>query len=149
MERTFIIVKPDAVQRGLTGDIINRFERRGLKSVAIKMVQAERATVEEHYAEHKGKGFYEGLVTYLMSGPIVIIALEGKGAIKAARQTIGATRPMEAEVGTIRGDLALEVGRNLVHGSDSESSAARELGLWFGDSDYVSHTRPGEAWIYE
>jgi nucleoside-diphosphate kinase len=149
MERTFIIVKPDAVQRGLTGEIISRFERRGLKSVGIKMIQAERATVEEHYAEHKGKGFYEGLVGYLMSGPIVIIALEGKGAIKAARQTIGATRPMEAEVGTIRGDLALEVGRNLVHGSDSETSAARELGLWFSDSDFVSHTRPGEAWIYE
>lgn len=149
MERTFIIVKPDAVQRGLTGEIISRFERRGLKSVAIKMVQAERATVEEHYAEHKGKGFYEGLVAYLMSGPIVLIALEGKGAIKAARQTIGATRPMEADVGTIRGDLALEVGRNLVHGSDGPEAAARELGLWFSEGDYVDHTRPGEAWIYE
>lgn len=149
MERTFIIVKPDAVQRGLTGEIISRFERRGLKSVAIKMIQAERATVEEHYAEHKGKGFYEGLVGYLMSGPIVIIALEGKGAIKAARQTIGATRPMEADVGTIRGDLALEVGRNLVHGSDGPEAATRELGLWFSEGDYVDHTRPGEAWIYE
>jgi nucleoside-diphosphate kinase len=149
MERTFIIVKPDAVQRGLTGEIISRFERRGLKSVAIRMIQAERATVEEHYAEHKGKGFYEGLVNYLMSGPIVIVALEGKNAIKAARQTIGATRPMEADVGTIRGDLALEVGRNLVHGSDGTESAARELGLWFSDSDYVAHTRPGEEWIYE
>ncbi len=149
MERTFIIVKPDAVQRGLTGEVISRFERRGLKCVAIKMVQAERATVEEHYVEHKDKDFYEGLVTYLMSGPIVIIALEGKNAIKAARQTIGATRPMEADVGTIRGDLALEVGRNLVHGSDGGDAATRELGLWFRDSDYVAHTRPGEAWIYE
>src|SRR5687768_7828481 len=129
MERTFIIIKPDAVQRGLTGEIISRFERRGLKSVAIKMVQAERATVETHYGAHEGKGFYDGLVNYLMSGPIVLIALEGNNAIRAARQTIGSTRPLEAEVGSIRADYALEVGRNLVHGSDKAESAERELAL--------------------
>ena len=149
MERTFIIVKPDAFQRGLTGEIISRFERRGLKVVAMKLITATREVVEQHYAEHNGKPFYEGLVGYLMSGPIVVLALEGKNAIVASRHTIGATRPTEAAPGTIRGDLAIEIGRNLVHGSANSDDAARELALWFTDQDYSSHIRPGEEWIYE
>ncbi len=149
MERTFIIVKPDAFQRGLTGEIISRFERRGLKVVAMKLVNAARDVVAQHYAEHDGKPFYEGLVAYLMSGPVVILALEGKNAIIASRQTIGATRPTEAAPGTIRGDLAIEIGRNLVHGSAHSEDAALELGLCFTYADYPAHTRPGEEWIYE
>jgi nucleoside-diphosphate kinase len=149
MERTLIIIKPDAVQRGLTGEIIKRFEQRGLKVVAMKMMQAERGLVEEHYAEHRGKGFYEGLVEYLMSSAVVVFALEGKNAIQAARQTIGLTKPLEATPGTIRGDFALEVGRNLVHGSDGGESAQRELGLWFNEEEFIPHERVTEKWIYE
>lgn len=149
MERTLIILKPDAVQRGLTGDIINRFERRGLKIVALKMMQVPRSLAEEHYGEHKGKGFYEGLVNYITSSPVVVMALEGKNAIEIARHTIGKTKPWEAAPGTIRGDLAIEVGRNLVHGSDGGESAQRELSLWFTDADYAPHTRVAEQWLYE
>ncbi len=149
MERTLIIIKPDAVQRGLTGEILKRFEARGLKVVAMKMMHADREIAQQHYAEHEGKGFYEGLVSYITSEPVVVLALEGKAAIKAARQSIGSTKPLEAAPGTIRGDFALEVGRNLVHGSDSPESAERELGIWFAESDFAPHTRPYESWLYE
>lgn len=149
MEQTLIIVKPDAVQRGLTGEIIRRFEQRGLKIVGMKLVQVSRELAQRHYAEHEGKGFYEGLVSYITSSPVIVMALEGNRAIELARNTIGKTRPWEAAPGTIRGDLAVEVGRNLVHGSDSPESAARELGLWFAQDEINSWARTNEAWIHE
>ena len=149
MERTLIILKPDAVQRGLTGELINRFERRGLKIVAMKLMQVPTELAEAHDGEHKGRSVYEDLVRYITSEPVVVMALEGKGAIAAARQTIGSTRPIEAAPGTIRGDLALEVGRNLVHGSDGGDSAERELALWFKEEEFAPHTRVTEAWIYQ
>lgn len=149
MEQTLIIVKPDAVQRGLTGEIIRRFEQRGLKIVGMKLVQVTRELAAQHYAEHEGKGFYEGLVSYITSSPVVVMALEGNKAIELSRNTIGKTRPWEAAPGTIRGDLAVEVGRNLVHGSDSPESAARELGLWFAQGEINSWARTNESWIHE
>lgn len=149
MERTLIIVKPDAVQRGLTGEIITRFERRGLKVVAMKMLQVSRDLAEQHYAVHKGKPFYEGLVNYIVSSPVVVFVLEGKNAVAAARQTIGATNPLNAEAGTIRGDFGLEIGRNLVHGSDSPENAVAEIELWFRPEEIVSHQRATDVWIYE
>ncbi|HBY98168.1 MAG TPA: nucleoside-diphosphate kinase [Chloroflexi bacterium] len=149
MERTLIIVKPDGVQRGLTGEIINRFERRGLKVVAMKMLQVSRDLAEEHYAIHKGKPFYEGLVDYIISSPVVVFVLEGKHAVAAARKTIGATNPLNAEAGTIRGDYGLEIGRNLVHGSDSPENAAAEVALWFRPGETATHERATDRWIYE
>ncbi|MCB0077855.1 MAG: nucleoside-diphosphate kinase [Anaerolineales bacterium] len=149
MERTLIIVKPDGVQRGLTGEIISRFERRGLKVVALKMLQVDRGLAEEHYAVHKGRPFYDGLIEYIVSAPVVVMALEGKNAVKAARQTIGATNPLEAAPGTIRGDYGMEIGRNLIHGSDSVENGETELALWFSAADYAPQERPGSEWIYE
>lgn len=149
MERTFIIVKPDAVQRGLTGDILKRFEQRGLKIVGMKLVQVSRELAEKHYAEHVGKGFYEGLVSYITSGPVVALALEGTNAVAAARGTIGSTKPVESTPGSIRGDFGLEVGRNLVHGSDGLESAARELALWFSDAELTGWTRSTDPWVFE
>jgi nucleoside-diphosphate kinase len=149
MERTLIIAKPDAVQRGLTGELISRFEQRGLKVIALKMVQVSRELAEQHYAVHAGKGFYAGLVNYIISAPVVVFVLEGGNAVAAARQTIGATNPINAAPGTIRGDFALEVGRNLVHGSDSPENAATEIALWFNEAELVSHSRPTETWLYE
>jgi nucleoside-diphosphate kinase len=144
-----IIVKPDGVQRGLTGDIITRFERRGLRIVGMKFMQASRALAEKHYAVHQGKPFYEGLVSYIISSPVVVMALEGTNAVAVARKTIGATRPNEAEAGTIRGDFALEVGRNLVHGSDSVENAAAEIALWFAPEDLTAWPRNNDPWIFE
>jgi len=149
VERTFIIVKPDAVQRGLTGEILKRFEQRGLKIVGMKLVQVTRDLAEKHYAEHVGKGFYEGLVSYITSGPVVALALEGTNAVAAARSTIGSTKPVESTPGSIRGDFGLEVGRNLVHGSDGLESAARELALWFSESELTGWTRSTDAWVFE
>ena len=149
MERTLIIIKPDAVQRGLTGEIIKRFEQRGLKIVAMKMVQVDRQLAERHYDVHRERSFFPKLIDYIISSPAVVIGLEGKNAIKAARQTIGATNPLEATPGTIRGDFGMEVGRNLVHGSDSVENAAIELALWFSENDFAPHTRVTEAWLYE
>ena len=133
MERTLILVKPDAFARNLTGEIIARFERKGLRLVALKQMQMERSLAERHYAEHEGKPFYEELVGFITSGPLVAMVLEGAGAVLAARQVIGATNPLEAAPGSIRGDYAVEVGQNMVHGSDSSESAAREVGLFFPD----------------
>lgn len=149
MEPTLIIVKPDGVQRGLTGEIISRFERRGLKVVAMKMLQVPRELAEEHYAVHKGKPFYEGLVNYIISSPVVVFVLEGKNAVAVARKTIGATNPLNAEPGTIRGDFGLEIGRNLVHGSDSPENAAAEVALWFRPDEIVAHERANDRWVYE
>lgn len=149
MERTLIILKPDAVQRGLAGEILGRFEARGLKIIGMKFMQVSRELAEKHYDVHQGKPFFEGLVNYITSSPVVVIALEGVNAIQAARTTIGATRPQEAAAGTIRGDLALEVGRNLVHGSDSVENGQIEVGNFFQESELFSWKRDTDSWIFE
>jgi nucleoside-diphosphate kinase len=131
MDRTLILVKPDAFARGMTGEILARFERKGLKIVALRGLTMTSELAEQHYAEHSERPFFGELVEFITSGPIVAIVFEGNGAVKAARQVIGATDPLEAATGSIRGDFALEMGRNMVHGSDSEESAAREAGLFF------------------
>ena len=133
MERTLILVKPDAFARNLTGEIIARFERKGLRLVAMNLLTMTSDLAERHYAEHEGKPFYEELVTFITSGPLVAFVLEGEQAVVAARQVIGATDPLQATTGSIRGDFAIEVGQNMVHGSDSPESAAREVGLFFPD----------------
>jgi nucleoside-diphosphate kinase len=133
MERTLILVKPDAFARNLTGEIIARFERKGLRLVALSLMTMTRELAGSHYAEHVGKGFYEELVSFITSGPLVAMVLEGEQAVVAARQVIGATNPLEANTGSIRGDYAISVGQNMVHGSDSPESAAREVTLFFPD----------------
>jgi nucleoside-diphosphate kinase len=131
MERTLILVKPDAFARNLTGEIIARFERKGLRLAALQQMTMTRELAAQHYAEHEGKGFYDELVDFITSGPLVAMVLEGESAITAARQVIGATNPIEANTGSIRGDYATSVGQNMVHGSDAPESAAREIGLFF------------------
>jgi nucleoside-diphosphate kinase len=134
MERTLILVKPDAFARNLTGEIIARFERKGLGLAALKLMTMTRELATQHYAEHEGKPFFEELVEFITSGPLVAMVLEGDAAVKAARQVIGATNPLEATTGSIRGDFAIAVGQNMVHGSDSDESAAREAALFFPQS---------------
>ncbi|HEX3304395.1 MAG TPA: nucleoside-diphosphate kinase [Thermomicrobiales bacterium] len=148
-EQTLIIVKPDGVQRGLVGEIVGRLERRGLKIVAMQMQEVSRETAERHYAEHEGKPFFAGLVDYITSAPVVVMVLEGPQAVAAARSTIGSTKPVEATPGTIRGDLGMMVGRNLVHGSDSPESGKREIGIFFGDSATYGYARDMDRWILE
>jgi nucleoside-diphosphate kinase len=131
MERTLILIKPDAFARNLSGEIIARFERKGLRLVAMSLMTMTRDLAARHYAEHEGKGFYEELVSFITSGPLVAMVLEGEEAVVAARQVIGATNPLQANTGSIRGDYAIEVGQNMVHGSDSPDSAAREVALFF------------------
>jgi nucleoside-diphosphate kinase len=133
MDRTLILVKPDAFARGLTGEIITRFERKGLRIVALRHMTVERELAERHYAEHSERPFFGELVDFITSGPIVAMVLEGPEAVKAARQLIGATNPLEAAPGSIRGDLAIEMGANMVHGSDSPQAAEREASLFFGE----------------
>ncbi|MBZ0306137.1 MAG: nucleoside-diphosphate kinase [Anaerolineae bacterium] len=149
MERTLIIVKPDAVQRGLTGEIIKRFEQRGLRIIGLKMMQVSEALAKKHYAEHEGKSFFEPLVSYITSSPVVVLALEGPNAIQAARNTIGSTKPHEALAGTIRGDFGMEVGRNLVHGSDKPESGQREVANFFSEEELLSWSRNTDPWIFE
>jgi nucleoside-diphosphate kinase len=148
MQQTFVIVKPDGVQRGLVGEIITRFERRGLKIVAMKMLQVSDELAHEHYGVHEGKPFFDGLLQYITSSPVVAMVVEGTDAIALVRNTVGATRPAEAAPGTIRGDFGIEVGRNLVHASDGEDTAASEIALWFGD-EAISWERNTDAWIFE
>jgi nucleoside-diphosphate kinase len=148
-ERTFAMVKPDGVQRGLVGEVVARYERRGLKLVGLKIMRVSRQLAEEHYAEHKGKPFYAGLVGYITSGPVVALALEGRNAVQVVRDVNGATDPAKALPGTIRGDLALDIGRNLVHGSDSLPTAQRELKLYFSEQDIVDWERGSERWVHE
>jgi nucleoside-diphosphate kinase len=131
LSRTLILVKPDAFARGLTGEILARFERKGLTIAALKLVQTPRETAETHYAEHAERPFFGELVDFITSAPLVAAVLEGDDVVKASRQLIGATNPLEANTGSIRGDFAIEVGQNLVHGSDSDESAEREIGIWF------------------
>ncbi len=149
MERTLIIIKPDAVQRGLTGEILRRFEARGLRIIGMKFIQVSRELAEKHYEVHKERPFFASLVNYIISSPVVVIALEGTNAIAAARKTIGSTKPQEAEAGTIRGDLALEIGRNLVHGSDSVENGQIEVANFFSAAELVSWPRATDPWIFE
>ncbi len=150
MERTLIIVKPDAVQRGLTGEIIKRFEQRGLRIIGMKLLQIDNALAEKHYDVHRLKPFFAGLVEYITAGPVVVMALEGSDAIAAARATIGATKPAEAAAGTIRGDYALEIGRNLVHGSDSVANGALEVANFFAEGELcAAWARAVDPWVFE
>ena len=149
MERTLIIIKPDAVQRGLIGEIVTRFERRGLRIAAMKLIHIDKALAERHYAIHKGKPFYEPLIQYITSSPVVVMALEGNNAIEIARRTMGATDPAEAAPGTIRADFGLEIGRNLAHGSDGPETAAIEVPLFFSEKELVSYERDTDRWIFE
>ena len=149
MERTLVIIKPDAVQRGLIGEITTRLEKRGLKIVAMKMIHLNQELAAKHYAVHFGKPFYEGLIEYITSSPVVVMAVEGKQAIEIVRSTMGATDPAQAAPGTIRADFALEIGRNLVHGSDGPETAAFELGLFFRDDELLSWNRDTDRWIFE
>lgn len=149
MERTFLAVKPDGVQRGLVGEIVSRFERKGFKLVGLKLMQVSRQQAETHYGEHKGKPFFEGLISFITSGPIVAMAWEGKGVIATARAMMGATNPANAGSGTIRGDYAVDMGRNIIHGSDGPESAERELGLFFAPGELLDWSRTIDTWIYE
>ena len=145
-ERTLVLVKPDGVQRQLVGRILSRYEERGLRIVGLKLVKVDRELAERHYAVHKGKPFFEGLVAFITSGPLVAAALEGPDAIAMVRTMNGATKPVEATPGTIRGDLAVEMGQNLVHASDSVESAATELGIWFTGDELVTYRREIDRW---
>jgi len=148
-ERTFTLLKPDAVQRGLVGEILQRFERKGLKLVAMKAMRVSKELAEAYYAEHKGKPFFDPLVRYVTSSPVVALVLEGEGAVAVVRKMMGRTNSAEAEPGTVRGDYGLIIGRNLIHGSDSLASAAREIGLFFRPEELLEYTRTDEAWLYE
>ncbi len=149
MERTLVVIKPDGVQRGLVGPILTRFEQRGLRILALKMLTVPRAMAEAHYAVHQGKFFYPDLVRYISSGPVVALVLEGVEAIKVVRLMVGSTRPYEAAPGTIRGDYALTGLRNLIHASDAPETAAAEIALWFEQDELQSYTRDLDRWIYE
>ncbi|MCA9985112.1 MAG: nucleoside-diphosphate kinase [Anaerolineales bacterium] len=149
MEKTLILVKPDGVQRGLAGEIISRFERRGLKMVGMKFMLMSRELAETHYGVHRERPFFESLVSYIISGPIVAMVWEGKDAIAAARSTMGATNPVAAAPGTIRGDFGMEIGRNLVHGSDSPENGEKEVALFFKAEELVSWGRDADSWIKE
>jgi nucleoside-diphosphate kinase len=147
IETTLILSKPDAVSRGLVGEIISRIERRGYVIIAMRMLQIDGDRARRHYSEHAGKPFFDDLVSFITSGPLVALAVEGEGAIDGCRQIIGATDPMNAAPGSIRGDFAQTIGRNLVHGSDHPESAKRELEIFFKDSDFVSRRHDLERWI--
>ena len=148
-EKTFAMVKPDGVQRGLVGKIVQRFEERGLKICAMKMMKIQRELAERHYEEHKGKGFYEPLLSHITSGPVVCMVLEGENAIAAVRAMMGKTNPQDAAPGTIRADFSQVTGRNIVHGSDSSESAKREINLCFNDYEIQKYEKIDEAWLYE
>ncbi|MEM4161334.1 MAG: nucleoside-diphosphate kinase [Thermoplasmata archaeon] len=149
MERTFVMLKPDAIQRGLCGEIIARFERRGLKIVAMKMLWITKELAEKHYGEHRGKKFFEGLISYITSGPVIAMVIEGKNAVKLVREMMGKTNPQESMPGTIRGDYGIELGRNIIHGSDSLASAEREIALFFTKEEIFDYKLATESWIYE
>jgi len=148
METTLIILKPDAVQRGLAGEILNRFERKGLQLVAMKMTMVPKDLAETHYAEHKGKPFYPGLIEFITSSPVIVLAVRGVEAISVCRKLIGATNGRKAEPGSIRGDFGMSGGYNMIHGSDSPESAERELKLWFPDG-VIAYDRTGDQWSYD
>ena len=147
MQRTLVLAKPDAVQRGLIGEIVARFERKGLKVVGLRLLTVPRAMAEQHYAVHAGKHFYDGLVAFITSGPVAAVALEGPDAIAVVRRMVGKTMPNEAEPGTIRGDLGVSGLRNLIHASDAPETAEAELALWFGSDALVEYDRAVDEWI--
>ncbi len=149
IEKTFVMVKPDGVQRGLVGRIVQRFEDRGVKVVAMKMMRIPRELAERHYAEHIGKVFYEPLLSYIVSGPVVCMVLEGENCVAAARAMMGKTNPQDASPGTIRGDFSQVTGRNIIHGSDSPESAKREIKLFFNDYELQKYDQADEAWLFE
>ncbi|WNZ24586.1 nucleoside-diphosphate kinase [Leptolyngbya sp. NK1-12] len=149
MERTFIAIKPDGVQRGIVGEIIRRFEAKGFTLVGLKLMQANRELAEQHYAVHKERPFFAGLVEFITSGPLVAMVWEGDGVIASARKLIGATNPLNAEPGTIRGDYGVSVGRNLIHGSDAPETAQQEIKLWFKDEELVGWQPTITPWLYE
>eukprot|EP01013_Petalomonas_cantuscygni_P036963 TRINITY_DN67705_c0_g1_i1.p2 TRINITY_DN67705_c0_g1~~TRINITY_DN67705_c0_g1_i1.p2 ORF type:complete len:165 (+),score=38.43 TRINITY_DN67705_c0_g1_i1:38-496(+) len=148
-ERTFIAIKPDGVQRGLVGEIIARFEKKGFKLVALKMVHVSKEHAEKHYADLSTKPFFKGLVDYIVSSPVVAMVWEGLDAVATGRRMLGATKPQDSQPGTIRGDLCLHVGRNIIHGSDAVESATNEIALWFTPAELVSWTPAATPWIYE
>ncbi len=148
-ERTLVLIKPDGVQRGLIGKIISRFEDKGLKIVAMKMLHLTKENAEEHYAQHKGKPFFDSLINYITSAPIVAMVVEGKNAVACIRKVVGATNPQEAEPGTIRFDFAMDIGRNIIHASDSPDTAEREIKLFFDESEIFDYKRIDEEWVYE
>ncbi len=149
MERTLVIVKPDGVQRGLVGEALKRMEARGLKMVGLKMMAVSQELARQHYAVHAGKAFFEPLISYITSAPVVVVVFEGKDAIAAVRSTVGATNPVQAAPGSIRGDLAMEIGRNLIHASDSPETAKAEVALWFKEGELVDWSRDADRWISE
>ena len=149
MERTFVMVKPDGVHRNLAGDIISRFENKGFKITALKLIQVDRETAEKHYEEHADKPFFTGLVEYITSSPVVVMVVEGKNVVQEIRKMMGKTNPQEAAPGTIRGDFAIEIGRNIVHGADSVESAEREIALYFEEREIISYGKQLDEWVYE
>lgn len=149
MDRTLVLIKPDGVQRGLMGEVITRLEQRGLRLVGAKFMQVSQELAETHYAIHKGKPFYDGLIAYITSAPVMAMVWEGPNAIAAVRQTMGATRPTEAAPGSVRHDFALEVGRNLTHASDSVENGQAEVSLWFTEHELVDWKRANDPWIFE
>ncbi|XP_050423804.1 nucleoside diphosphate kinase-like [Adelges cooleyi] len=148
-ERTFIMIKPDGVQRGLVGKIIKRFETKGFKLVAMKFTWPSEQLLKDHYADLSSKGFFPGLIKYMSSGPVVAMVWEGLDAVKTGRFLLGATNPKDSNPGTIRGDLCIQVGRNIIHGSDAVESAQKEIGLWFTEKEVVPWTRTVDSWVYE
>ena len=149
MERTLVLVKPDGVQRGMVGEVISRLERRGIKLVGMKMMQVDEALAHRHYGEHEGKPFFQGLVDFITSSPLVAMVWEADDAVEIVRGTMGQTNPKNAAPGTIRGDLGVNIGRNLVHGSDSPESAQREVALFFGETEILDYSRNNDPWITE
>ena len=149
MERTLVILKPDAVQRGLIGQLTARLEQRGIKLVGMRLIQIDTELAARHYAVHKGKPFYDGLIKYITSSPVVVQVWEGKRVIEIVRRTCGATNPIDADLGTIRADFGVEIGRNLIHASDGPETAAYEIPLYFAEAELVAWSRATDAWINE
>jgi len=147
MEKTFIMLKPDAVLRGLTGEVIARFEKKGFKLVGMKLIQVDRTLAEAHYAEHRGKEFFEPTVAYIMSSPVVALVWEGKNVVALARELMGATNPANANPGSIRGMYAVDISRNVIHGSDSVASAEREIALYFKSEELVDYHKASDEWL--
>ncbi len=148
MERSLVLIKPDAIQRGLAGEIISRLEKKGLKIVAMKMLYMDKNLAQRHYAIHKGKAFFDDLVSFITSSPVIVIVFQGKNAVEMIRRMMGETDPAKAQPGTIRGDLGIDIGHNLIHGSDSIENASKEIGLFFSEEEIFSYDRELDRWIY-
>ena len=148
-ERTYLMFKPDGLQRGVVGEIISRLEKKGFRLLAMKLTKATKEILDKHYAEHIGKPFFEKLCKYIMSGPVICMVWQGRDIVKTARKMMGATNPLNAEPGTIRGDYCIDSGRNIIHGSDSVQSAEREIGIWFKPEEILDYKREVDTWVYE